>query len=201
MCLCYKESFAESDKRTSAYKGRFAGFRFQGEGKNNKEQPHMSTSLVEMAQTYIHSEWPKRQAHADDRLHQLNRKYGPGGDWRLIQPGPIAEACSIWIEETQQFARDLVEHLLGQPEAQSLLGQNDQVEELRHLMAEWIMQQEDDIVAKVKAFMAARGIKGDQEVAIMRERAQSHLARARKEILLLIYRATRRAGRRAGAGR
>lgn len=158
----------------------------------------MSTSLIELARAYIQSEWPKRQARAQERLNQLNRKYGVGGDWRLIQPGPIAEACSIWIEEIQQFGRDLVEHLLTRSEARPLLEQQDQVEDLRRFVADWMIEQEDAyVVAHVKAFMAARGIKGDQEIAIMRERAQSQLARARKEILLKIYHATRPVSRPA----
>jgi Xaa-Pro aminopeptidase len=157
----------------------------------------MSTSLVELAQAYIQSEWPKRQARAQERLNQLNRKYGLGGDWRLIQPGPIAEACSIWIEETVQLARDLVEYILNRPEVRPLLTQADQGEHLRRFIADWMSEQEDaSVVANVKAFMAARGIKGDQEIAIMRERAQWQLAQARKEILLKIYQATRPGARR-----
>ncbi|HXF03827.1 MAG TPA: hypothetical protein VNM72_00240 [Blastocatellia bacterium] len=162
----------------------------------------MSTSLVELAQAYIQSEWPKRQARAEERLNRLNEKYGIGGDWRLIQPGPIAEACSIWVEETAQLGRDLVEHILNHPEARPLLTQADQVEHLRQFVSDWMIEREDaTVIARVKAFMAARGIKGDQEIAIMRARAQSQLARARKEILLKIYQATRPVSRTARARR
>ncbi|MBI3951478.1 MAG: hypothetical protein HY314_13590 [Acidobacteria bacterium] len=150
----------------------------------------MNTSLVDIAKGYVESETPKRRERAEERLNQLRKKYGPGGGWRLIQPGPLWEACEIWLDETRQFGHAIVDHVLQQADARRLLGHPGEVENLRHFMYEWAnREQEEYIMPSFQAFMAERGIKVDQQVGNTREQVEYRIAQATKEFLTKIFEA------------
>lgn len=155
----------------------------------------MSTSLIDMAKAFVESETPKRREKAEERLSQLRKKYAPGGGGRLIQPGPLWEACEIWLEETRQFGLDIVDHVLQHPDARPRLGQPTEVEKFRRFMYEWALrEQEDYIMPHFKAFMEERGIKVEQQIGNTREQVEWHIAQMTKEFLTRIFEAGQAAG-------
>jgi hypothetical protein len=150
----------------------------------------MSTSLVDIAQAYVASETPKRREKAQQRIDELKKKYAPGGGWHLIQPGPLWEACEIWLDETRQFGYAIVDHALQHADARRSLGQPAEVEKLRRFIYEWAnREQEEYIMPGFQAFMAERGIKVDQQVGNTREQVEYQIAQATKEFLTKIYEA------------
>lgn len=157
----------------------------------------MSTSLVDIARRYVESETPRWQAQMEERIDQLRKKYAPGGDWRLVQPGPLWEACQIWLEATRQLGQAIVDHVLHQADAQRALAQPTEVERFRRFMYEWTMrQQEDYIMPHFQAFMAERGINVAQQVSNTGEQVAYHIAQMTKDFLTQIF----EAGQAARAG-
>lgn len=150
----------------------------------------MSTSLVDMAKAYVESETPKRREKAEQRLNQLRKKYAPGGGGRLVQPGPLWEACEIWLEETRQFGHAIVDYVLQHADARRSLGQPTEVEKFRRFMYEWAnREQEEYIMPNFKAFMEERGIKVEQQVGNTKEQVEWHIAQMTKEFLTKIFEA------------
>jgi hypothetical protein len=150
----------------------------------------MSTSLIDIAQGYVESETPKRRAQAEERLDQLKKKYAPGGGWQLIQPGPLWEACEIWLEATRQFGQAIVDHVLQQADARRALGQPTEVEKFRRFMYEWATrQQEVYIMPNFTAFMAERNINVAQQVGNTQEQVEYRIAQMTKEFLTRIFEA------------
>jgi hypothetical protein len=148
----------------------------------------MSKSLVDLATAYVASETPKRQDQAEERLNQLRKKYSPGGGGRLIRPGPLWEACEIWLDETKKFGQAIVDHALQHSDARSLLGQSEAVEKFRRFMYNWTNQQiEEYIMPKFKAFMEERGIKVEQQIGNTRNLVEWEIAQMTKEFLGKIY--------------
>jgi hypothetical protein len=148
----------------------------------------MSTSLVDMAKGYVESQTPKWREQAEGRMSDLKKKYAPGGGWKLLQPGPLWEACEIWLDETRQFGLAIVDHVLQHADAKRLLGQPTEVEQFRRFMYEWAhREQEDYLMPSFQAFMAERGIKVDQQIGNIREQVEWHIAQATKEFLAKIF--------------
>lgn len=145
--------------------------------------------LVEQANSYVQTEMPRRREKAAERINQLKAKYGIGGGWKLVQPGPLWEACEIWLDETRQFGLAIIEHVLQQ--GGPSLSPNE-VEAFRRFMYEWAQrQQEDYIMPSFEAFMAERGIKVPQQVGNTREQVQYRIAQMTKEFLMKIFEASR----------
>ncbi|GEM_PF-887523 len=157
----------------------------------------MTASLVEVARIFVASETPNRRKRAEERIEALRKKYAPGGQWRLLQPGPLWEACEIWLEETRRFGHDIIDHVLKHPETPSHLGQSDEVEALRRFIYEWALQEQDEyIIPHFQAFIEERGIKPDvrqQQLGNTRARVQWHIAQITKEFLTRIFEAARAA--------
>jgi hypothetical protein len=148
----------------------------------------MST-LVETAKTYAGAETPRRREQAAERINQIKAKYGPGGGWKLLQPGPLWEACEIWLDETRQFGLAIIDHVLQQ--GGRSLGPGD-VEPLRRFMYDWAQrEQEDYIMPGFETFMAERGIKVPQQVGNIREQVEYRIAQMTKEFLMKIFEAGR----------
>lgn len=148
----------------------------------------MST-LVELANSYVQTETPKWREKAAERISQLKAKYGIGGGWKLVQPGPLWEACEIWLDETRQFGLAIIDHVLQQS-GESLAP--DDVEAFRRFIYEWAQrEQEDYIMPSFEAFMAERGIKVPQQVGNTREQVQYRIAQMTKEFLMKIFKASR----------
>jgi AcrR family transcriptional regulator len=153
-----------------------------------------ASSLVEMARAYIEREQSRRREHAEARVLPIRKRLTAEGEFRLVHPGVIWEACQTWLEETRRFGHDVVEHVLRHPHAPSLLGQPDEVERFRRFIAEWLARELDEyIMPSCVAFMKERGIQVEQEVRIIRHRAEMVIAQVTKDLLARIHLATRRA--------
>jgi hypothetical protein len=149
-------------------------------------------TLIDIAKAYFESETAKRREKADARLSQLKETLKPGGDFRLIQPGVLPEACRILLEEARQLGLDVVDHVLQHPEARPQLNQTDAVESFRRFMYDWATgEQAHAVMASFQAFLDGLGIKVDQEVLTARQRAAEQMAQAAKEYLIKIHRAAR----------
>jgi hypothetical protein len=150
----------------------------------------MSKSLVDLAKAYVESETPKRREQAEERLNQLRKKYAPGGSGRLIQPGPLWEACELWLDETKKFGQAIVDHVLKHPEAGALLKQPEAVEQFRRFIYEWAThEQEDYVLPQFKAFMEERNIKVPQQIGNTRNQVEWAVAQMTKEFLGTIFQA------------
>jgi len=154
----------------------------------------MSTSsLVELARAYIEQEQPRRREQAEARVLPVRKRLTAEGEFRLVHPGVIWEACQTWLDETRRFGRDIVDHVLRHPQALPLLRQPDDVERFRRFIAEWLARELDEyIMPNCLAFMKERGIQVEQEVRIVRHRAEMVIAQVTKELLAQIHLAARR---------
>lgn len=153
----------------------------------------MSTSsLVALAQAYIEQERSARREQAEARVLPVRKRLTVEGEFRLVHPGVIWEACQIWLEETRRFGRDVVDYVLRHPEAQPYWTRPEEVERFRRFLAEWLARElEEYILPSCEAFMKERGIQVEQETRIIRHRAQMVIAQVTKELLLTVHRATR----------
>lgn len=154
----------------------------------------MSTSsLVELARAYIEQEQSRRREQAEARVLPIRKRLTAEGEFRLVHPGVVWEACQTWLDETRRFGRDVVAHVVQHPQALSLLEQPDDVEGFRRFIAEWLARElEEYIMPNCLAFMKERGIHVEQEVRIVRHRAEMAIAQMTKELLAQIHLATRR---------
>jgi len=153
-----------------------------------------AASLVALAQAYIEQEQPRRREQAEARVLPVRKRLTAEGEFRLVHPGVIWEACQTWLDEARRFGRDVVGHVLRHPQASSLLRQPEEVERFRRFIAQWLEHELDEyIMPSCQAFMQERGIQVEQEVRIVRHRAEMVIAQMTKELLAEIYLATRRA--------
>ncbi|GBC76776.1 hypothetical protein HRbin08_00244 [bacterium HR08] len=155
----------------------------------------MSASrLVELARAYIEREQPRRREQAEARVLPVRKRLTVEGEFRLVHPGVLWEACQVWLEETQRFGHDIVNHVLQHPEAQAHLARTDEVESFRRFVAEWLARElREYIMPSCVGFMRERGIQVEQEVRILQHRAEMRIAQITKELLAKIYLAMRRA--------
>ncbi|MCS6818215.1 MAG: hypothetical protein N0A16_03665 [Blastocatellia bacterium] len=152
-----------------------------------------ASSLVELAQAYIEQEQPRRREQAEVRVLPVRKRLTAEGEFRLVHPGVIWEACQTWLEETRRFGCDIVDHVVRHPQASSLLRQPDEVERFRRFIAGWLARElEEYIIPSCLAFMKERGIQVEQEERIVRHRAETIIAQMTKELLTQIHLATRR---------
>jgi hypothetical protein len=118
---------------------------------------------------------------------ELRAKYAPGGGWKLLQPGPLWEACEIWLDEMRQFGSTILDHALKHAELRGALRHTAELEKLRRFIHEWANWEQDDyIMPGFEAFMADRGIKVNQEVGNIPDQVQWCIAQATKELLARI---------------
>jgi len=152
-----------------------------------------ASPLVDIARAYIERERSQRREQAEARVLPIRKKLTVEGEFRLVHPGVIWEACQSWLDETRRFGHDVVDHVLRHPEAQPHLAQSDELERFRRFTADWLAEElQTYILPRCIEFMRERGIHVEQEVRIVRHRAEMALAQVIKEVLMKIHLATRK---------
>ncbi len=152
-----------------------------------------ASPLVDIARAYIERERSRRREQAEARVLPIRKRLTVEGEFRLVHPGVIWEACQTWLDEVRRFGHDVVDHVLRHPEAQPHLVQSDEVERFRRFLADWLAEElQTYVLPRCIEFMRERGIQVEQEVRIVRHRAEMVLAQVTKEVLTKIHLATRR---------
>ncbi len=143
----------------------------------------MTKRVAELTKEILARESAKRREETARQMEALIQKYKPGGNWRLLQPGPLWEACLVYIAELREVGQATVAELTKSGETRG--APPDQIEKAKHTIFDWIATERDSYIREgLKNFMQARGALVEQEALTLNARVAEELARATKDLLI-----------------
>lgn len=150
----------------------------------------MTRPITVLVNEILARESTKRREQTVQQIEALNQKYKPGGNWRLLQPGPLWEACEIWIAELRDVGQTTVSALTKSGALAS--AKPEEIEKAKRVLYDWLSTERDGYVAdNLKRFMEARGTLVDEEALTLRARMAEAIAQSSKELLLRLSESVR----------
>ena len=143
----------------------------------------MSKRIADLVRETLARESAKRREVTAQQIEALTLKYKPGGNWRLLCPGPPWEACLIFIAEIRDVGQATIAELRKSGALASAGPEG--VEKAKRAIYEWISKQRDGYITDgLKNFLQARGTLIEQEVLTLSARVAEELAQVTKELLI-----------------